>query len=188
MESVDLERLEHRARRAYEWSRARRAAIGFAPVSLVVAGAVSLGERPGTTLAFGVALFVLGVVMLWHGRELKRSVLPGLGAGLIPLVAVLCVHHFEPCCTDAHCAQCMAMCLPACAAGGLGAGLVVAGVGLRRRRGLWFWLAASGVALSTGAMGCICVGLAGLGGLGAGYACGFLPGLVATLLRRVRPG
>jgi hypothetical protein len=157
-------------------------------VSLVVVGAVSLGERPGTTLAFGVALFVLGVVMLWRGRELKRSVLPGLGAGLIPLVAVLCVHHFEPCCAGAHCAQCMAMCLPACAAGGLGAGLVVAAVGLRRRRGLWFWLAASGVALSTGAMGCICVGLAGLGGLAAGYACGFMPGLVATLLRRLRPG
>ncbi len=188
MDSVDLERLEHRARRAYEWSRARRAAMGFAPVSIVVAGAVLLGDHPGTTLAFGLALFALGVVMLWHGRELKRSVLPGLAAGLIPLVAVLCVHRLEPCCTVAPCAECLATCLPACAAGGLGAGLLVAAVGLRQRRGLWFWFAASGIALSTGAMGCICVGLAGLGGLGAGYACGFLPGLVATLLRRVRAG
>jgi hypothetical protein len=188
MDSAKLQRLEHRARRAYEWSRARRAAIGFAPVSILVGGAVVLGEHPTGALAFGAALFLLGVLMLWHGRELKRSVLPGLVAGLIPLVAVLCVHRFEPCCTGAHCAHCMAMCLPACAAGGLGAGLVVAAVGLRHRRGLWFWLAASGIALSTGAMGCICVGMAGLGGLGLGYAFGFAPGLVATLLRRHRPG
>ena len=188
MESVELERLEHRARLAYEWSRARRAAIGFAPVSIVVAGAVWLGAQPTGALAFGAALFVLGVLMLWYGRELKRSVLPGLVAGLIPLVAVLCVHGFEPCCAGTHCAHCMTMCLPACAAGGLGAGLVVAGVGLRHRRGLWFWLAASGIALSTGAMGCVCVGMAGLGGLGVGYAFGFVPGLVATLLRPRREG
>jgi hypothetical protein len=186
MGSVDLGELEMRARRAYEMSRARRAVVGFAPVLLVVAGAVWLGESPSSTLGFGVALFVLGVVMLWLGREIKRSVLPGLAAGLIPLVAVLCVHRFEHCCGGVHCSTCLATCLPACAAGGLAAGLVIAGVGLRRTRSPWFWVTTSGIALLTGAMGCVCVGVAGLAGLGLGYACGFAPGFVAALLRTAR--
>ncbi len=186
MGSVDFDQLERRARRAYEWSRVRRGAIGFAPALLVIAGAVLVGGRPSATLALGTALFVLGVTMLWYGRELKSSVLPGMVAGLIPLISVLCVHHFNHCCMDAHCTQCLRTCLPTCAVSGLLSGLLVAGVGFRRRRGTGFLAAASGIALLTGGMGCLCVGLAGLAGMGLGYFCGFLPTLLATVLRPKR--
>jgi hypothetical protein len=185
MDSADLRRVERRARRAYEWSRVRRAAFGFAPVLVLVTAAVCLVEQRGQTLAFGSALFLLGVVVLWYGRDLKRAVLPGLAAGLIPLVAAICAHGVgHPCTGDC----CTALCLPACQGGGLAAGLVVAWVGLRRSRGVWFWFTASGISLLTGAMGCVCVGYAGLTGLGLGYAIGVVPGFLAALIRRGRRG
>jgi hypothetical protein len=72
----------------------------------------------------------------------------------------------------------MTMCVPACSAGGVIAGLAVASVGNRRRAGAVFWLSASSLALLTGAMGCACVGYAGVVGLGVGFAAGVVPGLL----------
>jgi hypothetical protein len=65
-------------------------------------------------------------------------------------------------------------------AGGLIAGLVLAALGKRRQHGMAFWLSASGITLLTGAMGCACVGYAGLIGLSAGYAIGFVPALLKS--------
>ena len=72
----------------------------------------------------------------------------------------------------------MMLCVPACAVGGLVAGLAVAGVGLQRKSGVGFWLGASVLAVLTGAMGCSCVGYPGVGGLLVGYAVGTVPGLL----------
>ena len=81
MESADIQRTEARARRAYEWTRVRRAAGAFAPVLVLVVAAALVGERVGYILAFGAALFILGLGLLWYGRGVKRAVLPGLAAG-----------------------------------------------------------------------------------------------------------
>ena len=72
----------------------------------------------------------------------------------------------------------------ACAAGGLLAGIAVAVIARQRRVGLVFVAPASGLALLTGAMGCSCVGLAGLAGLGAGYAVGLLPAVLRGIRER----
>jgi hypothetical protein len=45
MDSAELSRIERRLRRVYEWSRMRRALVGFAPVLVLVTAAVWLGER-----------------------------------------------------------------------------------------------------------------------------------------------
>ena len=179
MESV--ERIEHRARVRYELGRARRALLGFAPVFLLVALAVLLAKRPSTTLGFGVAVFAVGAVALWYGRDLKRAVLPGLAAGIVPLALTICANHIGHACLGD---RCMSLCIPACAAGGVVAGLVVAIVGVRRRAGAGFWAAASGVALLTGAMGCGCAGYAGLAGLAVGFAGGLMPGFIGRVFRR----
>lgn len=178
MESTDVTKIERRARMHYEWSRAKRALLGFSPVLIVVAGAMVLARHPMWTLTFGSALFVGGALLLWYGRDLKRAVLPGVASGLIPLTLALCAVRVGHACTGD---DCMMFCVPACTVGGLVAGLSVAAVGLARRGGAGFWLSASGVALLTGSMGCSCVGLSGVIGLGLGFALGTAPGLVRRL-------
>jgi len=157
----------------------RRALIGFAPALLIVAIAALFGKRPSATVAFGIAMFGVGVVLLWYGRELKRAVLPGLAAGLVPLVLVLCANHVGHACMGD---SCMTVCIPACTVGGIVAGLAVARVGVRRRSGASFWFAASAVALLTGAMSSVCVGYAGIAGLALGFGVGMVPGLVRKFL------
>ena len=178
MDSSDLKRLEQRVRFKYEWSRARRAIAGFAPALAVIAMATLLGKRPGFTLAIGATMFVFGSGLLWYGRNLRRAVLPGFIAGVVPLTLALCANHFGHACTGE---QCVSLCLPACITGGLVAGLAVAAAGHRGRHGLSFWVAASGLALLTGAMGCACIGYSGIAGLALGFGAGLVPGLVQRL-------
>jgi hypothetical protein len=117
-------------------------------------------------------MFSVGVVLLWYGRDLKRAVLPGLAAGFVPMAFALCANHMGHYCTGE---ECMSLCVPACVAGGIVAGLTVAYFGYRGKHGLGYWSASSAIALLTGAMGCACIGFAGLFGLGAGYLVGLLP-------------
>ncbi len=180
MDSTELSELERRTRTRYEWARAKRAVVGFAPLLLVVAVATAVARHPSVTGAFGVAAFVAGATMLWYGRDPKRAVLPGVLAGFVPLVLVLCTSHMRGCSGD----DCMMMCVPACSVGGLVAGLAVASVGNQRRAGAVFWLSASALALLTGAMGCACVGYSGVAGLAIGFAAGVVPGLLRRAFAR----
>lgn len=178
MDSTELARIERRARRGYELARARRALIGVLPVLAIVWLATLFTHRPTSTVAFGLATALAGALMLWYGRDPQRAVLPGVAAGLIPLVAALCANHFHHCGPDG----CTSWCVPACTAGGVVAGLAVAWVGVARRAGVRFWVSASGLALLTGAMGCACVGYSGVLGLAVGYLVGAAP----LVLRRPR--
>src|SRR5882724_9301136 len=128
MASIDRQSAERRARLKYEFARLRRAFWGFAPSLAIVAIAVSLGQRPQVAMAFGLAMFVLGVGLLWYGRDVRRAVLPGLAMGLVPLTFALCAGYFGRMCTGD---RCMIICVRACAAGGLVAGLGVAAIGYR---------------------------------------------------------
>ncbi|HEX2882150.1 MAG TPA: hypothetical protein VHO25_21670, partial [Polyangiaceae bacterium] len=115
-------------------------------------------------------LFGNGVLLLWYGQGLQRAVLPGVFAGLIPLASALCANHFGHVCTGGGC---VSLCLPACILGGVSAGALL---GYWARGRSWgFVLAASSLALLTGAMGCGCIGYAGVLGLLAGYAVGVIP-------------
>lgn len=179
MDSADLTRMERRARRKYEWARARTALLGFAPALVVVAVACSMNKHPSAALLFGAAMFIVGVALLWYGRDIRRAVLPGLAMGLLPLTLGLCANHMGHACMGG---QCMTLCLPACTLGGLLAGAGVSLIGLRWKQGLAFWLGATALTLLTGAMGCSCVGYAGVAGLGLGYVVGSIP----LLLRKLR--
>lgn len=181
MDSTELQRIERRARLRYELSRLKLALVGMAPALLVVLLAACLSKHPHSALLFGAGLFGLGLALLFIGREPRRAVLPGLLLGLLPLSLALCVNHLPHLCMGDHCSS---LCVPACAAGGFAAGIGMALLARRHRRGWAFWLAGSSVALLTGAMGCACVGYSGVLGLLAGYAFGLLPLLAQQLLRR----
>jgi hypothetical protein len=180
MDSIELSKVQRRARLKYEQARMWRGLWGFAPAMLIVVFASSVARNPSSAVLFGAAMFGAGVVMLWYGRDLKHAVLPGLAAGAVPLALALCANRAGHYCTgDA----CVSLCLPACVSGGIVAGLGVALWGYRGKHGLGYWASASLLALLTGAMGCACIGYAGLFGLGAGYALGMIP-VVASRSRQ----
>jgi hypothetical protein len=181
MESDDLNRIERRARRAYEATRVARAAVAFAPVLLLMVVAGALGHQFGYAVAFGTALFVLGVVLLWYGRNLRRAVLPGVLAGLVPLVFALCGKFIGHACMGDSWGT---LCVAACFVGGVIAGVVVDYMCLRGHHRVGFWLAASGIGLLTGAMGCTCAGVLGLAGLAVGFALTAVPGFLVFQRRR----
>jgi hypothetical protein len=174
MVSIDLARLEQRARARYELGRLRRALLGVCPLLPLVLLALWFTARPASTACFGLGAIALGASMLWYGRDPQRAVLPGVAAGLIPLALSLCANQIHQCGPGG----CTSFCAPACTLGGAVAGLAIASVGRRRRLGIRFWLGASWIALLTGAMGCSCVGYTGLLGLGVGVALGVVPALL----------
>lgn len=183
MESAnrDLDQTQRRARFHYEWVRARRALLGFLPVFGLVGAVCAFTDRPERALALGLVLFMLGAATLWYGRDLRRAVLPGVAAGVIPLLLVLAAHHIEH-----HCAgpTCTSLCLAACVTGGAFAGFWVGASSIARQARAGFWFVASSVALLTGAMACARLGIAGLGGLLAGYLAGMLPSWIRRALHR----
>lgn len=183
MESVtnDLERTRRRARFRYEWVRARRALVGFLPALGLVAAACSFSDRPLRALGFGLALFAVGATVLWYGRAVRRAVLPGLVAGVVPLVLVLGARHVSHHCDSETCTS---LCLAACVIGGALAGLITGASKTGRKAGVSFWMVASSVAVLTGAMACARLGFAGLGGLLVGYGAGLLPSLIRRMLSK----
>jgi hypothetical protein len=172
MDAGELQRFERRARLKYEGNRALWALIGVVPAGALIAIAAQLGRNARWPLSFGALMLGFGAMLLWYGRELKRALLPGLAAGLLPLTFALCATHVGHVCTGD---RCMMVCLPACAAGGLVSGVALALIGRRATRGAGFWLSASAIALLTGAMGCACIGISGVIGLLLGFALGFAP-------------
>lgn len=172
--------LQARARRRYEAARLLRCALGFAPVLALIGVSMALGRRPSSALSFGVTLYLSGLVVLWLGRGFHRGVLPGVGAGLIPLAAALAA-NFGHGCASGHCST---LCLPACIAGGVTAGVLVSVLIARGKLGNGAWLSAGATCLLTGAMGCSCVGSSGVIGLIAGFAAGSLPMVGRRLFAR----
>lgn len=191
MDSIDSVSLARALRRRYEWSRAWRAMLGFAPACMLILIAAYLSPRSISVLLFGAVLFGNAVLLLWYGQGLQRAVLPGVMVGLIPLTAALCANHFGHVCTGS---ACVSLCLPACILGGVSAGVLLGfwaqkrlgggnrnaenggeRHGAQRHGALGFVLASSSIALLTGAMGCGCIGYAGVFGLLAGYLIGLLP-------------
>lgn len=174
--------LEQRLRRAYEWSRLRRALVGFVPISILMLAAVVFGGRVSTVVVLGPLLFAFGVLSLWRGRELGRGVLPGALAGGAALLLVLCANRMGHYCTGE---SCMSWCIPACIAGGLLGGAYVGVLGVRQRRGAGYWVSASAITLLVGALGCSCVGYSGMIGLALGYGVLALGSAVTASLRPV---
>lgn len=183
MESVndELDRTLRRARFHYEWMRARRALLGFLPVFGLVGAVCALSDQPERALASGIILFLLGAAVLWYGRDLRRAVLPGVAAGLLPISLVFGAEHLGHACGGSSCTS---LCLAACVAGGFLAGGWVTSSKTAREARVAFWVAASAVALLTGAMACARLGIAGMGGLLFGYGVGALPGCIRRLLTK----
>lgn len=179
--SAELNRLEQRALREYEWARLRRGLLGATPMLLLAVVAGYVGSHMRAAVLVGTAVFATAAALLWRGQQLKRAVVPGVLAGLVPLTFALCATRVGHVCMGD---SCMSFCVPACTAGGVLAGAAVTWSAARSDRSGWFWTGASSLALLTGALGCACIGWSGLLGLAGGFLVSVVPGIALAARRK----
>ena len=165
--AVDLDRLESRARRAYEKGRLRYALATSAPVLTLAVLVGWIGPEPRVVLGLVAVLFATEALFLWRGQQLGRGAMAGLMGGSIPLAFGLCMQFYARVCGTMLAG---AGCTAVCAGGGLLAGLVIAAFARRQPSPAAFAGAAATTAALLGAVGCACAGLAGVASLLIGIA------------------
>lgn len=165
--------LQAAARRAYERSRLGRAVAVAAPVAVLPLMSFLLGTSGASAAALGVALVGGVAVLVWRGGLLAFGGAAGLKAGLIPLAFAHAAKSFGHVCTPAGCTT---LCVPACATGGVIAGVLVEWWARRSPRPNLTRALGAGVAFLTGALGCSCVGYAGMAALLAALAASMVAG------------
>ncbi len=158
----------NKAKTAYELSRLKlglgtSAFVSVLPLlSLALGGQISAASALGTLLVFTVG------VLVWRGGLLSLSAMSGLKAGLFPLVLSHAANLYGHVCIPGR--GCSSLCIPACSVGGLVAGFLIERVAFSASRPWLIRLVGATVGFLTGALGCACVGSAGLIGLVAGMA------------------
>jgi len=169
-----------RARAAYELGRARlglQRAVCVLP--LAFCALVPCQKPVFVAVALG-ALFVAVALFSYLGKAAGSAVLPGVLAGLPALALPIGVRLTGHLC---ELPGCIALCLPACAVGGIvsGAALALAAnleeAQPRRRE---FLLAALVLASLTGSIGCAAAGMTGVMAMLAGTAIVSAPALLAA--------
>jgi hypothetical protein len=147
------------AKGAYERSRSLFALRVAAPVALLPMVSFLLGTSARSASLLGAGLVVSIALVMWRGGPFAWGGFNGLKAGAIPLVLAHAAKLVGHVCTPAGCTT---LCVPACATGGIAAGLLIE------------WFARQGpspnvtrvlgvtVAVFTGGLGCACVGSSGL--------------------------
>jgi hypothetical protein len=183
MAPVDPETLLAQARRAYERGRLRRAALEGLAVTPLVAGLVLVCPQPALAVVAGALLYPVVVGLRWRGQAWGRAVWSGLLAGSIPIVvSLLTLACAGVCPLRAY----GAVCLGACVAGGLAAGIVVGLRAARQGSGSGAFLAAAGLLVAL--VGVPACGFAGVAG-GFGLLIGATAGAAPFVLRPLRtPG
>jgi hypothetical protein len=175
----DITFVRSRAERAYEAARLKYALLGCLPVTLLVISVCAFGNRTRATVGLACAIVAFSILFLWRGLAARKAVLPGSFAGLIPFGLALIARGWGHVCTGTGC---VSFCVPACACGGLLAGLFIARVGRTATHPVRFFASAAVLASLVGALGCSCVGFSGVIGLIAGLGCTLVP--KALLQRR----
>jgi hypothetical protein len=163
---------QRRARWAYELGRARLAAWQTIPVIVLSVIAWAVSPQASTIFALAAALAVLNSLAVWRGLDFGLGARVGLVAGAIPLFVSLGARYLGHMCTPAGC---MSWCVPACAAGGTMAAVVVALSAKAATDRLSYWASASLVATLTGSLACGCVGPYGIATLLAAFVLSSLP-------------
>ncbi len=145
------------AHAAFERGRARLAARTLLFTVPVVALSTSCCARLSLHVALGLVLVAASAWLAWRGGVGARALPVGLAAGVVPMW--LPALASASCSVTGGCAEG----LPACIAGGLVAGALIAwrsGKVAEAKRD--YVLAAGGIASLAGAMGCVVLGIGGV--------------------------
>lgn len=165
------------ATRAYEAARLRLGVGAAAAVALVPLGSFALGSRAANAALLGTALAALVGALVSRGGQAALSGMTGLKAGLVPLACAHAANLYGHVCLPGQ--GCTSLCVPACAAGGVLAGLLVERLARGAPRPNVVRAGGAAVAFLTGALGCSCVGSSGLLGLVVGMAFSLAAGRLA---------
>ena len=174
---VNLESLRTRGLRAYEAGRVRMSArIAFVLVPL--AGLCLLDPRRRNACAcLSILLLGLAIWLRWRDRRSAQAVTTGLLTGSLPLAAGVLLSRFDlPCGTAGGAWLCTAL----SALVALAAGALIAVRQARQRDRLWSCFTATAIATLAACMGCVRLGVFGVGGVVAGM----VAGTAVTLLAR----
>lgn len=156
-----------RAHRAYERGRLRWA-LGRTAAAIAVTAVALVGcPAPGRSALCAAALGIVLAACLWRGGTWSRGARLGFVAGLAPCLLPAAARAVHACC-DGVCPSPPAVCLTA----GVVAGLLLGWLGLRLHGDRRLWLAAAATATLAGAIGCLALGLAGVGGMALGILAG----------------
>lgn len=166
---MELQTLQDRAKRAYEWARWRRAVLGALPVLALVGLALTFTGRPEVTFVVGALVFLGAAVLLWFGHGLPRAAWMGLATGALPLVLSLCSTRIGHACVGKWC---MEVCLTTSVMGGAATGLLIGSWAFNRNVPRPMLMTATAFGVATGAMGTTCVGAAGFAALLVGVLVG----------------
>ena len=159
--SSDVNQIERRVHRAYERGRLRWALVGAAIVLGVSVIGLLTAERTSIFYVIAGALSLLSGVYIWRGGDAGNALLPGLAAGLAPLVLSAVLLDCRSECSGI----CMRHCILVCAAGATAAGLIASFLTRRHPRRWKAWLFAVALVPASGLLGCPHVGYGQLGGL-----------------------
>jgi hypothetical protein len=151
-------------------------AIACIPIGSLVLGGIRMSSIILSLLLVGGAS--TGV---WLGGLRARAAVSGLKAGLIPLGLSHLANLTGHVCIPGR--GCASLCIPACTLGGVLAGLLLERVARQTARPWLVRLVGGSLALSTGALGCSCVGYGGILGLILGVAFSLSFGIVRSLAR-----
>ncbi len=153
------QQLRTRAREAYERSRLRFA-LTLVPVAAVLPiTSMALGTPARSAVVLGALLIILLVATTWRGGALARGGFSGLKVGLLPLALAHAAKIYGHVCTPDGCTT---LCVPACASGGVAAGLLLEWLARRSEQPNVVRGVGAVSCLLTGALGCSCVGASGL--------------------------
>jgi hypothetical protein len=163
-----------RARRTYESGRVASAAARTLALVPLPAIAVACGCQPRTVLITGSLFLAAVFACFWRGGDFRRGALPGIAAGVVPLLTPTFLQAGAHACRASTCG----IMTFACAAGGLAGGFLLAWLAPApgASRGVPFVVACV-VAGLAGAIGCLAYGAVGMAVMIAGLAAGSLPAL-----------
>ena len=170
MEASDA--LASSARRAYEGGRFASAAVRTVALVPLPALAMGCGCRPSSVIVAGSIFLAAALFCFWRGGDWRRGAIPGIAAGLVPLLSSSFIMAGSHSCRFQTCG----LMTFACAAGGFLGGVLLACIAPspRASKRLPFVVACS-VAGLAGGIGCLAYGAVGLAVMVAGIAVGSVP-------------
>lgn len=147
---------------AYERGRRRWAVLSVLPLTVLPLGSFAVGHRLMPSVVLGVLLIAVAAGLLWRGQAFGRGLSVGLKAGVVPLVLAHAANLYGHVCTADGCTS---LCVPACVLGGVLAGFIIAATAMRAPMRWQLVGSAAVTAGLIGALGCACIGFAGIAGL-----------------------
>lgn len=174
-----LDDVRRRAERQYELGRAKLALMAVGPLAVCLAVAAFVRGANLTLTVLGAALVLVGATAVWRGQASGRALLPGLGAGLLPVLAANAWMQLGHHCVGE---SCMTWCAPICGSAGLVGGALVAYISWRRKDPSSAVALAGVVSLLAASVGCVHLGSSTV----LAIAVGLLGGLLATRLVTAR--